>query len=145
MFRKADFEAYCKIDEWIELNFVTFDHPTWLSLSAHKKCKYIQKLTAAYRVLPTSISNTANPEKHVKFTAKCAEIEEYIVSKFGYGSISKEKHNHLMCTSVMGEALKYHRCREFCEYARKLIPHTFKEKIMHFLPLFYYLQFTLRH
>lgn len=145
MFRKLDFEKYCNIDEWVKLQFKTFDHPAWLSISFNKKCKYIPKVTAAYRVLLTSISNSKDAQKQMNFNIAIAQIEEYIISKFGYGTLSPSQYNHIICTCIMGKALKLHKCKEFCTYAKKLRPVTLKEKIMHLFPNLYYWQFTARH
>lgn len=87
VFRKSDFEKYCRIDEWIEKGFKTFDHPAWLSISFHKKCKYIKENLAAYRILPTSISNNSDAKKSMEFNLSIARIEEYIISKFGLGGV----------------------------------------------------------
>lgn len=145
MFRKLDFEKYCNIDEWIKLQFKTFDHPAWLSISFNKKCKYIPKVTAAYRLLSTSISNSKDAQKQMNFNIAIAQIEEYIISKFGYGTLSPRQYNHMICTCIMGKALKLHNKEVFCDYARKFIPRTLKEKAMHLFPGLYYWQFTTRH
>ena len=145
VFKKSDYEKFCNIDDWIKLNFKTFDHPAWLSISFNRKCKFFQKTTSAYRVLGSSISNNENSKKHIDFITSCAEIEEYIISKFGYGSISPKEYNQKICLCVMGKALKRHQKEAFVKYAKKLIPMSFKQKIMHCLPSFYYRQFIFRH
>ena len=145
VFRKSDYEKYCNIDEWITFGFKTFDHPVWLSLSFNKKCKFFSRTTSAYRVLESSISNNENAQKYMGFHISCAKIEEYVISKYGYGSITPEEYNQRICLCIMGRALKRHRRKEFCIYAKKLIPMSFKQKIMHYMPSLYYWQFTFRH
>lgn len=145
MFRKSDFLEYCNMDEYIERGFVTFDHPTWLSLSFHKKCKYFQTVMAAYRVVSSSLSNNANAEKNMNFNLSIVEIEAYIISKYGLGSLTEKEYNHRICSRIMGKALKLKRHEEFRQYAKKLVPESFKERIMHYAPSLYYWQFLLRH
>ncbi|WP_178843534.1 glycosyltransferase [uncultured Treponema sp.] len=145
VFRKSDYEKFCNIDDWIKFGFKTFDHPAWLSISFNKKCKFLQKTTSAYRVLESSISNNENRKKNMFFNISCAEIEEYIISKFGYGSLTPKEYNQRICLCLMARALKLHQKEAFYKYARRLIPQSFKQKIMHCLPSFYYWQFIFRH
>lgn len=145
VFRKSDFLSYCDIDSWIENNFVTFDQPTWLSISFHKKCKYIPKVLAAYRIVSTSISNNANKEKQLDFSVKIATLEEFIISKYGYGNLSPLDYNQKICLDITGRALKRKQEKTFCIFCKKLIPLSLKQKIMHFFPHLYYWQFVLRH
>ena len=145
MFRKSDFLAHCDINEYIERNFLTFDHPTWLSLSFHKKCKYFPTVMAAYRILQTSVSNNADDEKNMRFNISITEIEAFIIEKYGLGSLSEKEYNHKICSNIISKALKFRKRAVFCEYAKKLIPMTFKEKMMHYAPTTYYWLFVLYH
>lgn len=145
MFRKSDYLTYCDINEYIKRGFLTFDHPVWLSLSFHKKCKYFQTVMAAYRVIPTSLSNNANAEKNMRFNLSIAEIEAFIIEKYGYGNLSEQEYNHRICNRIIGKALKFRKYTVFCKYAKKLIPTTTKEKIMHLIPTIYYWMFMLYH
>ena len=137
--------SYCDIDSWIENNFVTFDHLTWLSISFHKKCKYFAKTLAAYRIVSTSISNNANKEKQLYFAIGIAKIEEFIIKKYGYGNLSSLDYNQKICLNIIGKALKRENEKIFCEYAKRLTPISLKQKIMHFFPHLYYWQFIIRH
>ena len=146
IFRKSDFLEYCDIDEYIARGFVTFDYPTWLSLSFHKKCKYFPIVMAAYRIVPTSISHNADAEKHLQFYfSLIKKIDTFIISKYGLGSLPEKEYHNKTCRYIIGKALKFRNRTVFCEYAQKLIPMTFKEKLMHFAPNAYYWQFVLRH
>lgn len=106
--------SYCDIDSWIENSFVTFDQPTWLSISFHKKCKYFAKTLVAYRIVSTSISNNANKEKQLDFSVKIASLEEFIVSKYGYGNLSALDYNQKICLDIAGRALKRKQEKTFC-------------------------------
>lgn len=145
VFRKSDFLSYCDIDSWIENNFVTFDQQTWLSISFHKKCKYFTKTLAAYRIVSTSISNNADKEKQLDFSVKIAIIEEFIISKYGYGNLSPLDYNQKICLDIAGRALKRKQEKTFCDYAKRLKPISIKQKFMHFFPHLYYWQFIIRH
>lgn len=145
VFRKSDFLSYCDIDSWIENSFVTFDHPTWLSISFHKKCKYFAKTLAAYRIVSTSISNNANKEKQLDFSVKIATLEEFIVSKYGYGNLSALDYNQKICLDIAGRALKRKQEKTFYIFAKKLKPISIKQKFMRYFPHLYYWQFIIRH
>ena len=145
MFKKSDFFEHCNIDEYIEHGFATFDHPTWLSLSFRKKCKYFPTVMAAYRIISTSLSNNADEEKNMGFNLLIVEIEAFIIGKYGLGSLSEKEYNHKICRSIIGKALKFRKRAVFCEYAKKLPPITFKEKLLHFVPTAYYWLFVLYH
>lgn len=145
MFRKSDYLKYCDINEYIKRGFLTFDYPVWLSLSFHKKCKYFQTAMAAYRIIPTSLSNNVDAEKNMRFNLSIAEIEAFIIEKYGYGNLSEQEYNHRACNRIIGKALKFRKYTVFCKYAKKLVPTTIKEKIMHLIPTVYYWMFRLYH
>ena len=100
---------------------------------------------AAYRVVSTSISHNADAEKTMRFNLSIVEIEAFIIGKYGLGSLSEKEYNHKICSSIIGKALKFRKRAVFCEYAKKLPPMTFKEKLMHFVPTAYYWLFVLYH
>lgn len=143
MFRKSDYLKYCDIDEYIKRDFLTFDHPVWLSLSFHKRCKYFPIVMSAYRIIPTSLSNNVYPEKNMRFNLSIAEIEAFIIEKYGLGNLTEKEYNHKICSSIIGKALKFRNRIVFIKYARKLIPMTIKERIIHLAPTIYYWIFTL--
>ena len=145
MFRKSDFLEYCDIDEYIARSFVTFDHPVWLSLSFQKKCKYFPSVMAAYRIVSTSLSNNADAERHLQFYFSVTKIEAFIIAKYGLGSLSEKEYHNKTCRYIIGKALKFRKRAVFCEYAKKLPPMTFKEKLMHAVPTAYYWLFVLYH
>ncbi len=145
MFRKKDFDAFCNIGEWAALNFKTFDQPAWLSLSFNKKCAYFPEKLAAYRVLETSISNAKDSKKSMDFCIGVADIEEYIVKRFGTGNLSSKEYNQKLCLNMTGKALKRRQRKAFVKYAKMLLPSGLKQNIMHFFPRLYYWQFIIRH
>ena len=124
---------------------MTFDHPTWLSISFHKKCKYFAKTLAAYRIVSTSISNNANKEKQLDFAIGIAKIEEFIIKKYGYGNLSSLDYNQKICLNIIGKALKRKNEKTFCKYAKTITPTSLKQKFMRYFPHLYYWQFIIRH
>ena len=145
MFCKKDFDSYCNMGDWVNLNFKTFDQPAWLSISFYKKCAYFNEKLAAYRVLETSISNAKNSKKSMDFCVGVADIEEYIVGRFGTGELSEQAYNQKICLNMTGKALKRKQRKTFVKYAKMLKPLSLKQKIMHSFPNLYYWQFTTRH
>lgn len=146
IFRKDLFFKYCNINDYINFGFKTFDHPTWLSISYHSKCKVIPKILAAYRHASTSLSNNIVFEKHMDFIFNIIEIEKYIIKKYGLDEITQDEYNNRIALMIIGKALKFHKIKLFCQYAKRLkSPLSLKQKIMHFFPHLYYWQFILRH
>ena len=100
---------------------------------------------ATYRIVSTSSSHNADAEKAMRFNPSIAEIEAFIIEKYGLGSPSEKEYNHKICSSIIGKALKVRKRAVFREYAKKLAPQTFKETMMHFAPTIYYWLFVLYH
>jgi glycosyltransferase involved in cell wall biosynthesis len=86
-FRKALFDKYCSIADYVDLNFATFDYPVWLSIAKHAKIHYLAENTAVYRVSSTSISNSGDLDKRLGFEYETARIRRYIIQKYGSGSL----------------------------------------------------------
>jgi glycosyltransferase involved in cell wall biosynthesis len=86
-FRKALFDRYCSIADYVDLKFATFDYPVWLSIAKHAKVHYLADNTAVYRVSSTSISNSGNLDKRLAFERETARIRRYIIQKYGSGSL----------------------------------------------------------
>lgn len=145
IFRRDLFNTYCNINDYIDLGFKTFDQPTWLSISYHSKCKVIPKILAAYRHTSTSLSNNIFFEKHIDFILNIIEIEKYIIEKYGLNGITQNEYNNRISFIIMGKALKFHKLKLFCEYAKKLKPISIKQKFMRYFPHLYYWQFIIRH
>lgn len=145
IFRKDLFSSYCNINDYIDLRFKTFDHPTWLSISYHSKCKMIPKILAAYRHTSTSLSNNIYFEKHMDFIFNIVEIEKYIIEKYGLNGITHDDYNNRIAFIVIGKALKFHKIDLFCKYVKTITPTSLKQKFMRYFPHLYYWQFVIRH
>jgi len=88
VFRRSLYEKYCNIDDYVRLDFNTFDYPVWLSLIRHSGVHFLNEATAAYRYLETSISNNRDLTKKIVFEDKISEIRRYIISLYGSGNLS---------------------------------------------------------
>ena len=88
IFRKSFFVKYCDINEYIKLNFSTFDYPVWLSLIRNSGVYFMNESTAVYRYLSSSISNSNDFEKKIEFENNISIIRKYIISLYGKGNLS---------------------------------------------------------
>ena len=91
VFRRSEFDKYCNIEDYINNKFITFDYPVWLSILAHSRVHYIEDCTAVYRELATSISNTSNLSKRLKFETEVYRIRKYIIGLYSSAGLSQMK------------------------------------------------------
>ena len=87
-FRRSLLDAYCNVDEYVRLDFKTFDYPVWLSLARFSKVHYLPDDTAVYRISGASISNTSDVSKRLKFELAVIKIRHYVVGLYGTGCLS---------------------------------------------------------
>lgn len=143
-FRKSTFDTYCNMDEYIFNNFMTFDYPLVLTLAANSRCFCIQEFLANYRVVGSSISNTASYNKSIAFEDSVCDIQDYIIKKFGKRNLDEYRYNECRVKKYIEKALRFNKIFDFIKYARQLHSHEFKYKIMHWFPLLWYLQHKIR-
>ena len=108
VFRKDLYVKYCNIDDYINLNFQTFDFPTWVSIIRHSKIHYLAEPTTAYRVIPTSISNSNDWAKRIAFTENIMQIKRYIFSLYGKGQLS-DFHIQWRDNFIIGRQARKHK------------------------------------
>lgn len=89
VFRRSFYEKYCDINEYIRLNFITFDYPVWLSLIRNSGVYFLNEPTAVYRYLGSSISNNASLDKKIEFEDNVSKIRNYIISLYGMGKLTR--------------------------------------------------------
>ena len=87
-FRRSFLDAYCNVDEYVRLDFKTFDYPVWLSLARFSKVHYLPDDTAVYRISGASISNTSDVSKRLKFELAVIKVRHYVVGLYGTGCLS---------------------------------------------------------
>lgn len=87
-FRRSLLDAYCNVDEYVRLDFKTFDYPVWLSLARFSKVHYLPDDTAVYRISGASISNTSDVSKRLKFELAIIKIRHYVIGLYGTGCLS---------------------------------------------------------
>lgn len=88
VFRRSFFDQYCNINDYIRLNFFTFDYPVWLSLIRNSGVYFMNESTAVYRYLSTSISNSNDLDKKLAFEENISLIRNYIISIYGMGKLT---------------------------------------------------------
>lgn len=89
VFRRSFYERYCDIDEYIRLNFITFDYPVWLSLIRNSSLHFLNEPTAVYRYLSSSISNNGKLNKKIEFEDNISKIRNYIIALYGIGKLTR--------------------------------------------------------
>ena len=143
-FRRSTFNRHCDMEDYISRQFMTFDYPLLLSLAAHSKCHYIHENLANYRVIETSISNSADYRKRIAFEDSVCDIQDYILQRFGRHNLDEFRFNESRAKKYVERALKFNQVSDFIKYARNLRSHEFKYKMLHYFPLLWYLQHKLR-
>ncbi|MCK9169270.1 MAG: glycosyltransferase [Treponema sp.] len=143
-FSKKYFEKYCNINNYIKNKFLTFDYPLLLDISANSKCHYIHENLSSYRVLPTSISNTTDYKKNMKFEESILQIQLYSISCWGTGSYTKESVLEKRVFECLNKALDNHNFADYMKYAKLLHSTTKKGRIIHRFPALFYFQHIIR-
>lgn len=145
MFSRESFDRFCNIEEYVDLNFKTFDYPTWLLISANSKCKYLSDNTSAYRNITTSISHSGSYEKRVNFEKSVCAIQDYCIEKnavsdcFDYFRFQECRNR-----KFLELALSFGKLSDFVKYARRLKSRERRYKIIHLFPVLYYFQHKIR-
>ena len=150
VFRKSLYDKYCNIDDYIKLNFKTFDYPTILSLTKHAKAFYIHENLAQYRILQNSISNTSDYEKLMDFQDSVSDIQEYIIKKefiksekcIGGGLYKQIVENRILIRLTI--TVRFRRLKDFVFFSKQLKSTKLKYKLLHYFPRLWYIQHILR-
>lgn len=82
--RKAVNDYLAEIDP-LTKTWIAEDYPFYLWLAKNRKIHFIDEFTAAYRVLPESISHSTNRIKQIKFLESVTEIQIYYCIKYRLG------------------------------------------------------------
>ena len=80
-FRHSAYRQYCNIQDYIDLQFRTFDYPVWLTLIANGELHYLPENTAVYRISGTSISNNKNLKKKLNHKQKLKKKQNQFKNK----------------------------------------------------------------
>jgi len=144
LFRKSTYDKYCNIEDYLNLDFKTFDYPTWLTIAVFSKCKYIHQKLAAYRVIPTSISNSGNFKKNIDFENNVSKIQDYIINKFPEKEFDRFNFFESRYLRYISICLKFNKIIPYIKYAKKLKSNQFKFKFMHYFPIIWWIQHKIR-
>ena len=121
IFRRSLFDKYCSIDDYIEKSFLTVDYPIWLSLASHSKCKYLNEVLCSYRQIASSISNSSDYSKQLRFANSVQEIQNYILNLYlPPKNFDRNKQIFIQNKKYMELALRHHKFFDYYEYAKKL-------------------------
>lgn len=137
-FSRELYEKYCNIDEYIRLEFKTFDLPVWLSLSAHSKVYGFVDVTAVYRKVITSISNNCSWEKSEQFNDSIDLIIDYIISKYGMGVLSDDDLLNSKMYRRVSEAIDRDKYQYVLFYSKKIICKDLRMFMVRYAPFFLY-------
>lgn len=108
-FRREAFDAGCRMEDFVERGFVTFDYPVWIGLASCSDFYVMEEVTAAYRVSGASISNNASYEKREAFQKGIDEIVRYALEKYGAGNGSSgDGLSTEACRVLLNERLAKH-------------------------------------
>jgi len=81
-FRGDLYSKYLNDINPLQKEWLMEDYPFWLWVSANTKVKYIPDITAVYRILENSISNSNNCCKKLIFELNVLEIREFFANKY---------------------------------------------------------------
>lgn len=134
LFSREMFDLYCNIDDYILLNFKTFDYPVWLSISAHSNVIYLDDYTAGYRHLATSISNNSNYQKVLAFNQSVDIIVQYVVDRYGRGRLAIQELENTKIFRYLILALQFGKFFQVMKIAWKLHVVDIRTFIIKFFP-----------
>ena len=120
-FRRSAFDASCILDDFIKEDFVTFDYPVWLGLASCSDFYSLSDITAAYRVMGSSVSNSANYAKREHFMSGIDRIVEYSVDRFSYGGDIVALRNERVVKHMM-LALAFSEFERYSYFCKQIYP-----------------------
>lgn len=88
-----------------EVKFASSDVQVWIQLANVSKIKYLEDVTAVYRILPNSLSHSKEIGKEVAFFRSTFDCRKYYADKFGKNSQGAAV---AYCRSAMKCAYKHH-------------------------------------
>lgn len=82
VFSKAAIEKYVDLDEFIRVDFMYEDLPTWLALSYNTKVKYMNESTSTYRVITNSHSHPKEANKKFVLLRAHYKMKKHFIAKY---------------------------------------------------------------
>jgi glycosyltransferase involved in cell wall biosynthesis len=81
-FRRSLIEEKVNFDEFIRAGFTYEDLATWLELSRHTKFKYLDDISATYRIMEDSVSRSKDPLKKFAFLHAHYRVKSFFIKKY---------------------------------------------------------------
>lgn len=82
IFHTKIWQEYVKEINPVSRNWLMGDLPFWIYLSRSYKVYYLDEVTAAYRVLEESASNTRNIDKMIQFDKSVMDVKLFFLKKY---------------------------------------------------------------
>ena len=97
---------------------------------------YGTRILANYRVIETSISNSADYRKRIAFEDSVCDIQDYMLQRFGRRNLDEFRFNESRAKKYVERALRFNQVSDFINYARTLHSYEFKYKMLHYFPCY---------
>jgi glycosyltransferase involved in cell wall biosynthesis len=117
--------------EYLELmNIESIDYFLWLEIAKHSKIHFMNETTGIYRRLDSSISNTNNFDKKIKFIHSSFSVIKYITDKYyAPEAIVKKAYNNLNLI-LLSTAINFSKFKEAKKYVALINPSSSNELII---------------
>jgi len=81
--RRSLYLEYVKEIKPLQQNWKMADYPMWLWFSYKSSVKFMEDVLGVYRILPESMSHSANFQKELDFVESYASIKRFFLNRFG--------------------------------------------------------------
>lgn len=142
LFRRALFERYCNMEEYIRAKFVTFDYPVWLTLATVSDFCRLNINTATYTINKDSVSNTVSYESRLNFQKGIDVIHNYICNHIDNEKItiySDTIKNERTVKHMLME-LQFGHKEEFYKLSHQISGYKLKWLLIRLFPLLFMLK-----
>lgn len=89
VYRKTLHDQYVREINYLEQHWLVGDYPLTLFLLKYSKAKFVDEVTAVYRVLSESASHSSNPDKILKLNRCLNDIQIFFAEKYNVQGVSK--------------------------------------------------------
>ncbi len=133
-------------DHFYVKGFVALDYPLWLYISHFSKVHFLEDVTAVYRKLPESASNSKDPVKGYKFIVGIVDIQIHFAEKFGcldliLENVSTKKKRNLKFAYLFGNKEISVQAYQFLKKHNKL---GLKDKLFYYSTVYPTVRFLAR-
>lgn len=135
VYRKDLLDRYQKEIQPNNKGWLMGDYPMWLYFSYESKIKFIEVVTAAYRVLENSASHSVDVEKQIKFTDSIFCIKEFFSTRYNVFFDESIKNLSLfnLCFSIYRKSFDIKIIEHIDAFYFNIQNKTFISKLKYFL------------